>query len=194
MTAKEAGALKDDAMKWSSIDWNKTHRQIRRLQMPIAKAVKENRWSKVKAVQHLLTHSFCAKLWAVKRVTSNKGRNSPGVYGVLWKGARTKWRAACSLRRRGYKPQPLRRIYILKKNGKKRPLSISSMYDRAMQALYKQALAPMAETTADRNSYGFREGRSCSDAVQAVFNALSKPNSAKWVFEVDTEGCYDNIS
>ena len=194
MTAKEAGALKDEVMKWSSIDWKEAHRQVRRLQMRIAKAVKENRWNKVKALQYLLTHSFYAKLWAVKRVTSNKGKNTPGVDGVLWKGIRAKWRAVCSLRRRGYKPQPLRRIYILKKNGKKRPLSIPIMYDRAMQALYKQALAPVAETTADRNSYGFREARSCADAVQAAFNALSKPNSAKWVFEADITGCYDNIS
>jgi RNA-directed DNA polymerase len=68
------------------------------------------------------------------------------------------------------------------------------MHDRAMQALYKLALAPAAETTADRNSYGFREGRSCADAIAATFNALSKPNSATWVFEGDITGCFDNIS
>ncbi len=167
---------------------------IRRLQMRIAKAVKENRWNKVNALQHLLTHSFYAKLLAVKRVTSNKGKNTPGVDGVLWKGARAKWRAACSLRRRGYKALPLRRIYIPKKNGKKRPLSIPVMKCRAMQALYKQALAPVAETTADGNSYGFREGRSCADAIQAGFNALNKPTSATWVLEADIAGCFDNIS
>lgn len=63
-----------------------------------------------------------------------------------------------------------------------------------MQALYKLALAPVAETTADRNSYGFRESRGCADAVAAAFNALSKPNSAPWVLEADIAGCYDNIS
>ena len=194
MTAQKAGALRDDAEKWSSIDWKEAHRQVRRLQMRIAKAVKENRWNKVKTLQYLVTHSFYAKLWAVKRVTSNKGKNTPGVDGVVWKGARAKWRAACSLRRRGYKPQPLRRTHIPKKNGKKRPLSIPTMHDRAMQALYKLALAPVSETTADGNSYGFREGRSCADAVQAAFNALSKPNSAAWVLEADITGCYDNIS
>src|SRR6056297_4340929 len=103
-------------------------------------------------------------------------------------GARAKWRAARSLRRRGYKALPLRRIYIPKKNGKKRPLSIPVMTDRAMQALYKLALAPVAETTADGNSYGFREGRSCADAVAACFNALAKPNSAPWVLEGDIKG------
>ena len=194
VTAEEAGALRDDADKWRSIDWKKARREVRRLQVRIAKAVKENRWNKVKSLQYLLTHSFHAKLLAVKRVTSNKGRKTPGVDGVLWRGARAKWRAACSLRRRGYYPQPLRRIYIEKKNGKLRPLSIPTMYDRAQQALYKLGLSPVAETTADRNSYGFREGRSCADAVACAFNALSKPNSAPWVLEGDIKGCFDNIS
>lgn len=188
------GAPIDDARKWSSIDWDRARREVRRLQMRIAKAVTESRWGKVRVLQRMLERSFYAKLLAVKRVTSNKGKKTPGVDGVLWQGARAKWRAACSLRRRGYKPQPLRRTYIPKKNGKKRPLSIPTMYDRAQQALYKLALAPVAETTADRNSYGFREGRSCADAIAASFNALSKPNSATWVLEGDIKGCFDNIS
>jgi RNA-directed DNA polymerase len=194
MTAEKAGALKDnDALKWMSIDWKEAWRRVKRLQVRIAKAVKEKRWNKIKSLQHLLTNSFHAKLLAVKRVTSNKGKNTPGVDGVRWRGARAKWRAARSLRRRGYKPQPLRRIYIPKKNGKLRPLSIPCMYDRAQQALFKLALAPVAETTADKNSYGFRECRSCADAVAAAFNALSKPNSAPWILEGDIKGCYDNI-
>ena len=130
----------------------------------------------------------------MKRVTSNKGKKTPGIDGVRWRGARAKWRAACSLRRRGYHPQPLRRIYIEKKNGKLRPLSIPTMHDRAQQALYKQGLAPVAETKADKNSYGFRESRSCADAVASAFNALSKPNSAPWILEGDIKGCFDNIS
>lgn len=194
MTAQKAGALQDGPGNWQSIDWKLAQRHVRRLQMRIAKAVKENRWNKVRSLQYLLTHSFYAKLLAVKRVTSNKGKKTPGVDGVLWKGVRAKWRAARSLRRRGYQPQPLRRIYIKKKNGKLRPLSIPTMNDRAQQALHKLALAPVAETTADKNSYGFREGRSCADAVAAAFNALSKPNSAPWILEGDIKGCYDNIS
>jgi RNA-directed DNA polymerase len=193
-TAPRAGALRDDAASWKSIDWKQAWRNVRRLQVRIAKAVQEDRWNKARALQHLLTHSFYAKLLAVKRVTSNQGKRTPGVDGVLWRDARTKWRAACSLRRRGYHPQPLRRIYIKKKNGKLRPLSIPTMDDRAQQALYKLALAPVAETTADRNSYGFREGRSCADAIACAFNALSKPNSAPWILEGDIKGCFDNIS
>ena len=187
------GAPVDDARNWSLIDWDRARSEVRRLQVRIAKAVTEGRWNKVRVLQRLLTNSFYAKLLAVKRVTSNKGKKTPGVDGVLWQGARAKWRAVFSLRRRGYRPQPLRRIYIPKKNGKKRPLSIPTMYDRAQQALYKLALAPVAETTADRNSYGFRESRGCADAVQAAFIDLSQPNAAPWVLEADITGCYDNI-
>ena len=193
-TANDAGAPINEAHEWNSIYWKVVQKQVRRLQMRIAKAVQENRWNKVKALQYMLTRSLTAKLLAVKRVTSNKGKKTPGIDGVLWQGARAKWRAVQSLRRRGYKAEPLRRIYIPKKNGKKRPLSIPTMMDRAMQALYKLALAPVAETTADSHSYGFREGRSCADAVAAAFNFLSKPNSATWVLEADIKGCFDNIS
>jgi len=82
MTAIKAGAPVDEANKWSSIEWKEAQRRVRRLQVRIAKAVKENRWNKVNALQYLLTHSFYAKLLAVKRVTSNKGKNTPGVDGV----------------------------------------------------------------------------------------------------------------
>jgi RNA-directed DNA polymerase len=194
-TVNHTGALiGDDARKWNTIDWDHVRCQVRRLQVRIAKAVKEGRWNRVKALQYLLTRSLYAKLMAVKRVTSNQGRKTPGVDGVLWRSARAKWQAAVCLQRRGYKPQPLRRIYIPKRNGKKRPLSIPTMSDRAMQAVHNLALVPIAETTADRNSYGFREGRSCADAVDAAFKDLAQPNSATWVLEGDIKGCFDNIS
>jgi len=141
-TAISAGAPIGLTGKWNSIDWKYARQQVRRLQMRIAKAVKEMRWNKVKTLQYLLTRSFYAKVLAVKRVVSNRGKKTPGVDGVLWQGTRAKWRAVHSLCRRGYCPQPLRRIYIPKKNGKKRPLSIPTIKDRVMQALYKLVLAP----------------------------------------------------
>src|SRR5262249_29192437 len=131
----------------------------------VAKAEKEHRAGRVKVLQRLLVHGFHAKLLAVRRVVANSGKRTPGVDGVVWTTAGEKWRAARSLSARGYHPQPLRRIYIPKKNGKLRPLSIPTMGDRAMQALYLLALNPVAEVRADPNSYGFRPYRSTADAL-----------------------------
>jgi RNA-directed DNA polymerase len=179
---------------WRSINWKAVEAFVRRMQMRIAKAVREGRFGRAKAIQWLLTHSFYAKLLAVKRVTSNKGKQTPGVDGVVWKTPRQKMIAVYQLRRKSYHPLPLRRLYIPKKNGKLRPLSIPTMKDRAMQALYKLGLEPIAETTADPNSYGFRQYRSCADAVAQCFISLGKSYSPVWVLEGDIKACFDDIS
>jgi RNA-directed DNA polymerase len=188
------GALSANA-RWKDIDWKSIKAHVKRLQMRIAKAAREGRYSKVKALQWLLTHSHYAKLLAVRRVTLNKGKNTPGVDGVVWKTSAEKMQAASAIKRRGYQPQPLRRIYIPKKDGNcKRPLSIPTTGDRAMQALYLLALEPVVETIADRHSYGFRPDRSCADAIGQCFIALSRKGSASWTLEGDIESCFDKIS
>jgi len=141
--------------RWDQINWEQCARQVRRLQTRIVKASQMGRWGKVKALQRLLTCSFSGKALAVKRVTENKGKRTSGVDRVLWSGPQSKLKAIVSLQRQGYKPQPLRRVYIPKVNGKLRPLGIPTMKDRAMQALHLMALEPIAETHADHNSYGF---------------------------------------
>jgi len=186
-------ALPHHTDNWHTIMWRKVIHTVRRLQRRIAKAVKEGRWGKAKALMYLISKSFYAKLLAVFRVTTNKGGNTPGVDNTVLKSGKEKLHAAGSLKIRGYTPKPLRRVYILKKSGKKRPLSIPSMYDRAMQALYAIALDPVAETTADPNSYGFREKRSCADAVAQCFLSLCRKTSAQWIFEADIKSCFDQI-
>ncbi len=179
---------------WDQIDWSQCERNVRRLQARIVKATQEKRWNKVKALQRLLTCSFYGKALAVKRVTDNQGKRTSGVDGKIWSTPASKHKAIGTLRRRGYQPQPLRRVHIPKANGKSRPLGIPVMKDRAMHALHLLALAPIAETTGDHNSYGFRPGRSTADAIGQSFLALSKSYSAQWVLEGDIRGCFDNIS
>jgi RNA-directed DNA polymerase len=187
-------ASSDPTKAWEQLHWTQCERQASRLQARIVKATRAGRWGKVKALQRLLTHSFAAKALAVKRVTDNQGKHTPGVDGKIWSTPAAKSKAIASLQRQGYQPQPLRRVYIPKANGKLRPLGIPTMKDRAMQALYLQALAPVAETTADKNSYGFRPERSTADAIEQCFKALSKGSSAAWVLEGDIKGCFDHIS
>jgi RNA-directed DNA polymerase len=158
------------------------------------KATQEGRWGKVKALQWLLTHSFSGKAIAVKRVTENQGKKTPGVDGATWLTPEAKSQAVLSLKRRGYQPLPLRRVYIPKSNGKLRPLGIPTMQDRAMQALHLLGLEPVAETTADRNSFGFRPERSTADAIEQCFCALGRKDAAQWVLEGDIKACFDNIS
>jgi RNA-directed DNA polymerase len=186
-------ALPHKLNNWETILWRKVIQHVSRLQRRIAKAVKEGRWAKAKALMYLISKSFYAKLMAVLRVTTNKGGNTPGVDNTVWTNGEEKLEAAGNLKSRGYRSKPLRRIYIPKKNGKKRPLSIPVMNDRAMQTLYKIALDPLAETRADRNSYGFRPRRSCNDAVAGCFQLLCRKTSPQWIFEADIKACFDNI-
>ena len=179
---------------WHSVEWRKIHQNVRRLQARIVKATREKRWNKVKALQHLLTHSSSGKLLAVKRVTENSGKRTSGVDKVTWETPEKKIAAVQTLKSRGYKPLPLKRVLIPKSNGKTRPLGIPTMKDRAMQALYLLALDPVAETTADPNSYGFGKGRQCADAIEQCFTVLSRKNRAEWILEADIKGCFDNIS
>jgi RNA-directed DNA polymerase len=182
MTApSRAGAAPHALTDWNAINWPKVHQNVRRLQARIVQATKQGRWGKVKALQHLLTRSFSGKALAVRRVTENQGKRTPGVDNRTWNDPRQKAQATHALKQRSYRPQPLKRVYIPKKNGKKRPLGIPTMHNRAMQALYLLALQPVAETTGDSHSYGFRPERSTADAIEQCFNLLSRSTSAKWV-------------
>jgi len=190
----DAGAVSHEEMDWDSIDWNAAHQNVCRLQMRIVKATKAKKWGKVKALQRLLTHSFSGKALAVRRVTENQGRKTPGVDGEIWTMPSQKARAIQELCQKGYHPKALRRVYIPKSSGKMRPLSIPCMKDRAMQALYLLALDPIAEVISDPNSYGFRQERSPADAIEQCFSALSRQNSAQWILEADIKSCFDQIS
>lgn len=181
--------------QWKYIDWKIVETNVNKLQTRIAKAVRQKKWHLVKRLQYLLTNSFYAKLLAVKKVTQNGGKRTAGIDGHKWTTPLSKMKAALNLSGKGYKAKPMRRIYIEKYGTqKKRPLSIPTMHDRATQALHALSLNPVAETMADRVSFGFRQNRNTKDAKALLFAGLSTKNSAQWVLEGDIKGCFDNIN
>jgi RNA-directed DNA polymerase len=192
--ATPVGAAPGHAPDWNSIPWKKVWRTVRRLQARIVKAVREGRWNKAKALVYLLTHSYSGRATAILRVVSNSGARTPGVDGALWNTPESKSAAFVALRRHGYQPRPLRRVYIPKSNGQRRGLGIPTMADRAMQALYLLGLDPIAETLADGHSYGFRLERCCADALDECHKILRGPPCPSWILEGDIKACFDKIS
>jgi RNA-directed DNA polymerase len=183
-------------LDWHSINWKQVQSNVKKQQWRIAKAVKEGRWNKAKALQRLLTSSFSAKALAVRRVSENRGKKTAGVDKETWSTPKQKAIAIDRLRKHGYKPKPLRRIYIPKASSRKelRPLSIPCMIDRAMQSLHLLALEPIAETRADKHSYGFRPMRSTADAIEQCFRLLCRKHSAKFILKADIKACFDSVS
>jgi RNA-directed DNA polymerase len=191
---KTGSALSHAPDNWYALDWRRVERNVRGMQIRIAKATREGDWRRVKALQRMLTRTLSAKLYAVRRVTQNQGARTAGVDRELWDSPESRWEAIGRLKRRGYRPLPLRRVFIPKANGKERPLGIPTMRDRAMQALYLLALEPVSESMSDPNSYGFRLNRSTADAMSQIFVAMSQKGSARWVLEADIKGCFDWIN
>ena len=183
-----------ERLEWHGVQWYRVERNVRQLQARIVKATQEKRWGKVKALQRLLTRSFSGKALAVRRVTENQGKKTPGVDKVTWDTPEKKAQAIHDLKTRGYHPQPLRRVYIPKSKGAQRPLAIPTMKDRAMQALYLLALQPVAETLADPHSYGFRPERCTADAIVYCHILFSQKKGAEWILEGDIKSCFDKIS
>lgn len=180
--------------EWADINWRRAQKNVRVMQIRLTKATQEGDWRRVKSLQRWLTRSFSAKALAVKRVTENQGKRTAGVDRQLWDTPPQKFAAIAQLKKRGYRPLPLRRVYIPKANGKERPLGIPTMKDRAMQALYLLALDPVLETLSDPNSYGFRKNRSTADAMSQIFLQTCRKVSAQWALDADIEGFFDNIN
>ncbi len=182
--------------EWAGLPWRKLERHLYRLQKRIFKASERGDLKTVHQLQKLLMKSRSARLLAVRRVTQdNQGKKTAGIDGV--KSVQPTGRFALvdaihPKRMSERKPQPLRRVWI-PKPGKteQRPLGIPVVFDRACQAVAKQALEPQWEAKFEANSYGFRPGRSAHDAIGAIFNGIRA--KSKYVLDADIKGCFDNI-
>jgi len=183
------------APRWASIDWRTVETTVRRLQERIYRATERGERRKARSLQRLLVRASSAKLLAIRRVTQeNQGKHTAGIDGVVCDTPEARvalFRSGLSLR--GYKPLPVRRVYILKSDGRRRPLGIPTVRDRVMQALVKQALEPEWECRFEANSYGFRPGRCTMDAIEALFATLSQKGASGWILDADISGCFDHI-
>jgi RNA-directed DNA polymerase len=179
--------------EWLQIDWANTQEKVAKLQHRIYAASLDENPGEVVRLQKTLISSFSARLLAVRRVTQdNKGKATAGVDGIKSLEPDERLALAENLKLDG-KASPLRRVEIPKPGKKeRRPLGIPTMEDRAKQALAKLALEPEWEARFEPNSYGFRPGRSCHDAIQAIELAIRR--KPKYVLSADLKGCFDNIN
>ena len=179
---------------WEDINFKTAEAHVKKLQKRIATAYLNNDKDKVTVLQHTLIHSFYAKALAVKCVSSNHGKNTPGIDGIIWATNKDKFSAIFDLHRRGYRPKPYKRMCVTKNNGRSRVIDIPTMKDRAMQTLYKFVLDPIAETMADRNSFAYRKRQSCRDAILRCGDILSTYSHLEWILKTDIKSCFSSIN
>lgn len=184
-----------EATRWEDIEWKKIQSSVQQKQNMMYQASGQSDWKRVRQLQRDIIRDKYAKLLAVRKVTvENTGKFTAGIDGETIRDNQARWNLAIKLKLDDkYEPKPTKRIYIPKSNGKKRPLGIPTVKDRAMQALVKMALEPEWEAKFSADSYGFRPGRSAHDAVRAVWNSLKLKKYAV-ILDADIKGCFDNLN
>ena len=189
------GAM-EHAQEWHDIEWQVVQKRVRNLRQRIFRAIKCGRWNQARSLMKLMLRSYSNLLQSVRKVTQeNKGKKTAGIdrQTVLTPKARMNL-VRHMLQYSAWKTSPARRVYIPKASGKQRPLGILTIRNRVAQAIVKNAMEPSWEARFEPNSYGFRPGRSCNDAIVQVWNRLNRRSRHKWALDADLKGAFDNIS
>ena len=178
--------------EWNTLPWHQLDKQVFKLQKRIYQASERGEVKVVRRLQKLLISSWSAKAIAVRKVTQdNQGKKTAGVDGIKSLSQKKRMELVENLQLED-KSKPTRRIWILKLgSAEKRPLGIPTIHERAKQALVKMALEPEWEAKFESNSYGFRPGRSCHDAIGAIHKSLAQ--KAKYILDADISKCFDKI-
>jgi RNA-directed DNA polymerase len=197
--ALEVNGPEDLALNWDAIDWRDHEAQVRRLRQRIFKATRDEDWKTVRNLQKLMLRSLSNTLVSVRQVTQrNAGRKTPGIDGQVALTSRDRGELAARMHRhaRPWKARPVRRVFIPKPGTKKqRPLGIPVLADRVQQCRVKNALEPEWEARFEPRSYGFRPGRGCHDAIEAIFKTLCGDRSQRrWILDADLAGAFDAIA
>src|SRR4051812_29384304 len=187
----------DDVLDWEAVDWRRVEDDVRRLRQRIFTASKAGDLKKVRSLQKLMLRSRANTLISVRRVTEvNAGRKTAGIDGKTGLLAHQKAELADWVQHRceSWKPQAVKRVYVPKADGRQRPLGIPVIADRCLQALVLGALEPEWEARFEPRSYGFRPGRGCHDAIEAIFCAVAGRNPhRRWILDADLAAAFDRI-
>jgi RNA-directed DNA polymerase len=185
-----------DVPDWDAINWQVHEGNVRRLRQRIFKAAREQDWAKLRSLQKMMLRSWSNTLVSVRQVTQrNAGRRTPGIDGQVALSSRARAEMAVRVHRTisSWQPVPVRRVYVPKANGKRRPLGIPALADRCHQARVRQALEPEWEARFEPRSYGFRPGRGCADAIAALFTTLKGKSKRVWIVDADLSAAFDKI-